>query len=79
LSSGSDVHQTVGVAAFSLTREIESYTDAVNAFLNRLILITPNGSSDIAPVYTSAGITPIRSESEINPLVVWMQWTRIVV
>lgn len=58
-----------GVHGMFADKEVESYTDAINSVLE---------STDIAysernvllshQFYTSAGITPIRSESEINPV-----------
>jgi exonuclease SbcD len=58
-----------GVRGMFPDKEIESYTDAVSAALKsadidyseRNILISHQ-------FYTSAGVTPIRSESEINPV-----------
>lgn len=58
-----------GVRGMFMDKKIESYTDAVNVVLEsagidyseRNVLISHQ-------FYTSAGITPIRSESEINPV-----------
>jgi exonuclease SbcD len=58
-----------GVRGMFTNKEIESYTDAVNSALESAnIDYTERNVLLSHQFYTSVGITPIRSESEINPI-----------
>ena len=57
------------VRGFFTDREIESYTDAINAALDSADIDHSKRNVLLShQFYTGAGITPIRSESEINPI-----------
>ena len=58
-----------GVRGLFADREIESYTDAINAALESADIDLSKRNILLShQFYTTAGVTPIRSESEINPI-----------
>lgn len=58
-----------GVRGLFSDREIESYTDAIDAALESADIDYSKRNVLLShQFYTSAGLTPIRSESEINPV-----------
>jgi exonuclease SbcD len=58
-----------GVRGLFADREVESYTDAINAALESADIDYSKRNVLLShQFYTTAGVTPIRSESEINPV-----------
>lgn len=58
-----------GVRGMFSDKEVESYTDAINAALESADIDSSERNVLLShQFYTSAGVTPIRSESEINPV-----------